>query len=105
MTAQQVYERTVKVIPNISLGTVYRDLGQLADNGLITTIKFGNILRYDGNIHDHQHFICVQCHNIYDLELPLKKFVSGLETSIEHEVTQYDLVLKGICQKCQNKDK
>jgi len=100
-TAQQVFESVKLQIPNISLATVYRDLGQLADSGFIKRIKHENVVRYDGNTEIHQHFYCKSCGALFDQELFNQEFVFQLKTKIEHEVQDFDLMLHGICHKCK----
>ncbi|MCK5330145.1 MAG: transcriptional repressor, partial [Candidatus Marinimicrobia bacterium] len=48
-TADWVYERVKKTVPNISLGTVYRNLNQLVETKAITAIRCDNTIHYDGN--------------------------------------------------------
>jgi len=100
-TAQEVFEQVRTAMPTISLATVYRDLAQLANHGEIRTIQTGESLRYDGRISDHQHFQCIRCHTLYDLDISLEKFVFELEMKNEHEVIGYELILNGICNNCK----
>lgn len=99
-TAEAVYAAVRQEIPNISLGTVYRDLKQLKDSGDIITIEsaLGRI-NYDGCTDPHQHFICSGCGRIIDLNLTShidECKEQGLE--IERETT----VLYGRCRDCNN---
>jgi Fur family peroxide stress response transcriptional regulator len=71
-TADWVYEQVRKTLPHVSLGTVYRNLNLLADEGLIQRVILDDgIVRFDGNTHDHHHFICTKTGKIYDIVLPL----------------------------------
>ncbi len=71
-TADWVYEQVRKTLPHISLGTVYRNLNLLADEGLIQRVILDDgIVRFDGNTNDHHHFICTKTGKIYDVMLPL----------------------------------
>ena len=68
-TASEIYLMSREVIPNISLGTVYRALNSLTENGMIKRIKMGNnIDRYDRVNDFHPHFLCLKCHKVYDLK-------------------------------------
>ncbi len=70
-TADTVYEHVREVMPNISLGTVYRNLNMLADGGEILRLSCGGTSdRYDGNPELHYHFLCKECGNVSDLEMP-----------------------------------
>ena len=67
-TASDIYHECVKRIPNISLGTVYRNLNKLVKIGSITTIEVpNNIVRYDKTI-SHDHFVCLKCGKVIDLK-------------------------------------
>ncbi len=71
-TADWVYEQVRKALPHVSLGTVYRNLNLLADEGLIQRVILDDgIVRFDGNTNDHHHFICTKTGKIYDVVLPL----------------------------------
>ena len=88
-------------INNISLGTVYRNLGQLERHGMVISIVVNGVKHYD-KVVPHHHFICKRCGKIidvFDLDVPV---VSVYQNNI---VTDYELVLKGICIDCQKEDK
>ncbi len=70
-TAETVYENVREHIPNISLGTVYRNLNMLAEAGDILRLSCGGTSdRYDGNPMQHYHFLCKECGDVSDLEMP-----------------------------------
>jgi Fur family peroxide stress response transcriptional regulator len=106
-TADWIYDQVRKVIPNISLGTVYRNLNLLKDEGLIkeVTIYGSSSARYDANLEPHHHFICLVCNSVYDLP------VQDENVNVSHLVSGRDLKIKfvkldifGICDKCQAKE-
>lgn len=67
-TADMIYTAIRREYPNISLGTVYRNLVQLEEMGEIQKITMRDQPdRYDGNVTSHYHFICRECGRIYDL--------------------------------------
>ena len=69
-TAETVYLDIKEEFPNISLGTVYRNLNLLADMGEILRISLGNGPdRYDGRTSPHYHFICSQCGQVLDMDI------------------------------------
>lgn len=72
-TADTVYMHVKKEFPNISLGTVYRNLNLLTDIGeaiKISTPDGGD--RFDGRIEPHNHFLCEECGRLLDLDLDMK---------------------------------
>lgn len=104
-TADWIYEEVRKLIPNISLGTVYRNLGILKDMGEVMELDFGSTFsRYDGNPVNHYHFSCLQCHNVYDLEMEV---LTCLEQEVGqqsgHIITHHRLEFYGICENCRTK--
>ena len=79
-TANWLFGRLKKEFPNLSMGTVYRNIGILVQQGLIGRIAFGSTFdRLDANIAEHYHFICERCDAIIDLEIPLAR---GLEKRV-----------------------
>ena len=100
LNAYQIYELARKTIPNISLGTVYRNLSLLTDHHMIRSFIVDGIIRYDKNI-VHDHFICDKCKCIIDIPKNIydnNKYIDG------NLVIDYDIKYKGICRECQRKE-
>jgi ferric uptake regulator len=96
--AYQIYDECKKVIPNISLGTVYRNLNNLVDNNEIRVIKTKeDVVRYDKIYNKHAHFICTNCGNIIDLDKKYYKEISSIENNV---VFDCEINYKGICEHC-----
>jgi Fe2+ or Zn2+ uptake regulation protein len=57
-------------MPNISLGTVYRNLDRMRREGAALEIYCGDFVRYDGNTNPHDHFLCRGCRRVWDLDVP-----------------------------------
>lgn len=96
LTAYQICDAASGVIPNISLGTVYRNLSNLTSDGLIRRLEVNGIDRFDRNTL-HAHFICIECGGIidvYDNNLFTHEYING------NLVMDYDIKIKGICKKC-----
>lgn len=102
-TADEIYMIVRKIIPNISLGTVYRNLELLSDLGEIDKLEFGNNQkRFDGNIIKHEHLICEKCNSIRDI-IPkgIKNLNSNLDEFIlKNRLKSYKLILTGLCEEC-----
>ena len=70
-TADIIYENVKMVIPNISLGTVYRNLALLSERGEILKLSYeGSSDRYDATTTPHYHFCCRNCKSVSDLDIP-----------------------------------
>ncbi len=102
-TASTVYEGVRQIYPNISLGTVYRNLMLLKDMGKLSTIEIGdNAIHFDPNISDHEHFVCRRCGALADLDTyDLKAVRSRLAAKAAgREIETYSTIYYGICRKC-----
>ena len=101
MTAEQIYFEAKKIISNISLGTVYRNLNYLVNNDKIIRIKMNdNIDRFDKNI-KHSHIICNKCGKIDDIFVD---YFDELPELLDYDVIDYDLCFNGICNDCKEKE-
>jgi len=100
-TADRVYEQAKKIVPNISLGTVYRNLNQLVEHNALNAIRHGSVVHYDGNTSEHLHFICDICNKIYDLYHPVDELISNINKNSKHNITGGHFQLTGICENCK----
>ena len=103
-TADTVYEMAREIAPNISKGTVYRNLNQLVDNGM--AIKVPGIFekdRFDADISRHSHLICEKCGAVIDFDDSKYKINIKLNESNGAVPKSYSLVYYGLCPKCSGK--
>ena len=102
-SADWIYEHVRKEIPNISMGTVYRNLRLLEEDGSICMVAIvGSQARYDGNPNNHYHFICNKCNSIIDLDEPVNKTIQYRVAQKTGFIVQRHCVqLRGICLDCQ----
>ena len=100
------YSQLSKIYPNISLGTVYRNLALLADIGEIQKICTGDGAdRFDGQIRPHYHVICTRCHQVMDLDLDYMKEPEALASEhFEGKILGHVTNFYGICPDCLKKD-
>ncbi|MGI6072361.1 MAG: Fur family transcriptional regulator [Lachnospiraceae bacterium] len=107
-TAECIYDHVRKDIPDISLGTVYRNLRLLEKQGKLRTISCGNAPeRFDGDtsVIGHQHFICSECGAVIDVRIDDSKLRALAEKSSGCVITGHEIILHGICPDCKNKNK
>lgn len=101
-TADTVYMGVRQSFPNISLGTVYRNLTLLADIGEIARIRVGDgVDHFDADTSPHYHFICNECGSVLDLNMEImnaltEKAGSSFSGMIEGHVTYF----YGKCEHC-----
>ena len=98
--AEELYYMVKPHIPNISMGTVYRNLAQLLDHGMIRELKIDGVSHYDGNINMHQHFLCKKCQTIYDCEMPTENMIDNVAGLDNFDIQGYQIIFSGHCQKC-----
>lgn len=102
-TAAALYEGVKEALPRISLGTVYRNLDILQEQGLCVRLcgSSGTESHFDGRTDPHLHFQCHRCGRIYDLETVLPIVDETINQRIEgHVVEGYNLILRGTCANC-----
>ncbi|MFW6381039.1 MAG: Fur family transcriptional regulator [Bacillota bacterium] len=104
-TADWIYEQVKKEIPNISLGTVYRNLNVLEEMGEIMVLDYGSTYsRYDGTPYNHYHFKCEQCGQVFDLEMDiLDNLNDRVEQETEFKIDYHRLEFYGLCPECRSK--
>lgn len=102
-TADIVYMNLRETMPNISLGTVYRNLSLLAEQGQILRLSCdGKVDRFDGFTHPHYHFMCVDCGDVSDVELDLTEMLTTAAASHTNGlITEHTVLFKGYCHKCK----
>lgn len=106
-TADWIYDRVRERCPNVSLGTIYRNLNLLKEKRLISELKFGkNTSRYECNFESHHHIICLKCGKLEDIQCESH---SDLNKSVEkisgYEIVTHQLEFNGICPVCSKKGK
>lgn len=104
-TADTVYSNIRGIYPNISLGTVYRNLALLSDIGEIMKITTGDGPdRFDGNIAPHNHFVCRSCHSVIDLDMDnIDSIMDTASKNFEGQIDSYITHFFGICGDCTEK--
>ena len=95
--ADWIYIEVKKSVPNISLGTVYRNLKQLNDEGIIRTIYDGSIARYDWNQDPHDHLKCKKCGNLIDVQIPETDIKKTIKKKNNFKYKKLKLTIIGTC--------
>lgn len=101
-TAEMVYMSIKDEFPNISLGTVYRNLSLLSDLGEIRKIPVsGGPDRFDGKTVPHYHFSCRKCKSVLDLELTQQEQLNELVgKNFPGIIEEHTILFTGICPNC-----
>ena len=101
-SANEIYVMIRKVLPRISLGTVYRNLEILHAKGQIKKIDLeGNQMRFDGNLTEHYHVSCTVCNRIDDIPAGVvKKLEVSTEEIRDYHTIGHKLHFFGVCKDC-----
>lgn len=101
-TADMVYSALRAEHPNLSLGTVYRNLNLLSDIGLLMKIHIADGSdRFDGRTDAHYHMVCEKCRRVFDIEYEeLEDNVRAAAASDGYTLTRLTLTLEGVCKEC-----
>ena len=102
-TVEWVYQQLKPAIPDLSLGTVYRNLSMFKDEGLVISVgTVGGLERFDGNTSPHTHFICTRCSAVLDLiDINLEDgFLQSVHDTAGGKITDYRLSFYGLCPEC-----
>lgn len=104
-TADWIYDEVRKVIPNISKGTVYRNLKNMYGEGIISELNLpGTINRFEARLDNHYHFRCEKCGRVFDLDEPVNTEVDRkVAERTGFQVFYHQTEFRGICKNCLNK--
>lgn len=102
-TADEVFLGVRRLLPGISLATVYKSLETLVGCGLAVKLTYGDgSARYDGRTDPHHHARCVACGRVVDVlgDMPKQNFDAMRGSADGFTVTGYRLELTGYCGAC-----
>ena len=98
-----LYERMKPEFPNLSLSTVYRNLGILESQGCLQRLVCGTAFdRYDANTMMHPHFYCRACGRVYDIDTDdVQGNIIGSVKNSRHLIEGCNVTFFGVCNQCQ----
>lgn len=102
-SAEWIYSRLKPEIPDLSRGTVYRNLRLFLDEGAIASVGVVNGLeRFDGDTSPHAHFVCQGCGEVVDLPglAPLESMAGKAEALTGGQIGSCALIFSGMCRSC-----
>ncbi|MGX4598317.1 Fur family transcriptional regulator [Faecalimicrobium sp. JNUCC 81] len=104
-TADYIYSELKKDYPELSLGTVYRNLSLLSEKGLIQKVSIQNHSdMFDKNLDHHAHIVCSICGDVCDIDTGLiDNIMSNISNDNNILIKSYDITFDGICNKCKEK--
>lgn len=104
-TAEDVYMMMINKGIKTSISTVYRNLHQLADEGVIQELIMpSGKVHFDGRTYEHPHAVCVACGKIFDLQNVDNEINKVVEKTIGMKILSNQIIIKGICLECTQKE-
>ena len=107
-TADWVYARLKPRYPNLSLGTVYRNLKKFCENGRAVSVGVINGQEhFDGRVDPHAHFVCKQCGAVLDVpeEFFQEEDFVRLFAKYRLQVENARVLFEGLCPPCQESER
>ena len=101
-TAQMIYDALRPELPKLSLGTVYRNLQQMAAEGRLVQLD-GPVARFDAVLEPHTHLCCNHCGQVADGVLPYDAALDRTAMADGWTITGHSLTFTGICPACAGK--
>lgn len=108
--ADWIYEQVKKQLPNISLGTVYRNLAKMSQQGTILRLNVDDGRdHFDADTANHYHMVCRNCREIVDIfaekneQNTFKKYLDSFAQSHTDAVIEtHNVIFYGLCNKCKS---
>ncbi len=102
-TAEEVFIRVKREMPDISMATVYNCLDALVQCGLVRQVTLDRgATRFCPNMLEHCHFYCDSCETVFDIDLPPEM---GIKMPKGFAAERFDLAIHGYCPDCSNSSK
>lgn len=101
-TADVIAQRVIKRMPGVSLSTIYKTLGELADLGLVQRVSVDESVRFDPDTSVHGHMLCTECRSVVDVWLPelIDEYIKEIEMNNNVQVKSVALDFEGACSRC-----
>lgn len=102
-TAEEVFIRAKKDVPEISMATVYNCLDALVKCGLVRLVNLDRgATRFCPNMVEHGHFVCESCGAVFDVEFSSASVKTSIQVPSGFTAKYYDIAIHGQCPTCAN---
>jgi Fe2+ or Zn2+ uptake regulation protein len=104
-TAEEVFIRAKREMPEISMATVYNCLDALVQSGMARQVNMDRgATRFCPNMREHCHFYCDTCEKMFDIDVP-SEGPGGITLPRGFKATRFEIAIHGLCAKCGSKVK
>jgi Fe2+ or Zn2+ uptake regulation protein len=105
-TAEEVFIRAKKEMPEISMATVYNCLDALVQSHLVRLVNHDKgATRYCSNMMEHHHFYCVECGGAFDIDAPSSVHEPLIKLPSGFKADRYEIAFRGLCPDCAARTK
>lgn len=102
-TVDQIFSKIHHEIPTISKTTIYNTLNMFLEKNLILELTIsGTEMHYDINVQPHHHFYCINCGNVFDIDMVCPHGNDKLKVVDGHLIHEIHGYFKGICKNCKS---
>lgn len=103
-TADAVWRAVRSGLPDLSLDSVYRILGELVGAGVLRRLDSGDVMRFDPDTSSHDHFVCLSCGQVFDFKF-LDAAGAADACSPIGEAQSLELQVRGKCRRCLERER
>ena len=101
---EELYRQMREEFPSVSLATIYKNINQMVENGLVQEVKLPTQKSvYELVKEPHLHMVCDRCHKIEDIVIGTDKIIEEAEKASGYEILDSFITLRGICPECRKK--
>lgn len=105
LNIEDLYQQMLKEFPSISLATIYKNINQMMESGLIQEVKLPSQKSvYEVVKEPHLHMVCDKCHKVEDIVVGTDKIIEEAEKASGYKIEESFITLRGICPECQSKE-
>lgn len=103
LSAEDLHNECIKEDSNINISTVYRTLELFEEKELVDKVNLGNgKYSYSFKHGSHKHILeCSLCHKEIEVDCPMKQIEEILKNKTGFTMTEHQLYIKGVCDKCK----
>ncbi len=101
---EDLYGELLKEFPSVSLATIYKNINQMIENGLIQEVKLPAAKSvYELIKEPHLHMVCDKCHKVEDIVIGTDRIIEEAEKLSGYRIEESFITLRGICPDCREK--
>lgn len=100
-TLDEIQEITKEKFPTLSLSTIYRNINELVNKGIVSEVKLANKKEHFELVKDkHTHLICIKCGIIEDFKVETDAFIKNVENLSGTKILNNTMSFEIICKNC-----